>query len=83
MSRATPVRKSHTSTSDLLTWSEAPSPSTSNTARANQVPPINHLFFPRHNASLSLYHFQPPDRVGKVLFGGHITDEEAHNLNKR
>ncbi|XP_042026494.1 uncharacterized protein LOC121773662 isoform X2 [Salvia splendens] len=61
MSRATPVRKSHTSTSDLLIWSEAPSPAPSSTARANQ----------------------PPDRVGKVLFGGHITDEEADNLNKR
>ncbi|XP_047964378.1 uncharacterized protein LOC125208901 [Salvia hispanica] len=64
MSRATPVRKPHTSTSDLLTWSESPSPAVSSSATAARVN-------------------QPADGVGKVLFGGQITDEEAENLNKR
>ncbi|CAL5332814.1 unnamed protein product [Camellia sinensis] len=39
MERSTPVRKSHTSTADLLTWSEIPpsySPSTASAARSHQ-----------------------------------------------
>ncbi|KAI3462065.1 hypothetical protein Pfo_018728 [Paulownia fortunei] len=64
MERATPVRKPHTSTSDLLTWSEAPPTGSSASANAS-----------RPN--------QPSDGIGKVLFGGQITDEEAESLNKR
>ncbi|KAL8475094.1 hypothetical protein ACS0TY_031501 [Phlomoides rotata] len=64
MERATPVRKPHTSTSDLLTWSETP-PAASSASRSAARPN------------------QPPDAVGKLLFGGQITDEEAENLNKR
>ncbi|KAK6150424.1 hypothetical protein DH2020_015356 [Rehmannia glutinosa] len=64
MERATPVRKSHTSTSDLLTWSEAPPPESSSSADVSRLN-------------------QPSDGIGKVLFGGQITDEEAESLNKR
>ena len=41
MERNTPVRKPHTSTADLLTWSEVPpseSPATVSGARSHQVP---------------------------------------------
>ncbi|KAL0333085.1 UNVERIFIED_CONTAM: hypothetical protein Scaly_2210000 [Sesamum calycinum] len=68
MERATPVRKPHTSTSDLLTWSEAPPPEASSSAGASR------------SAARSN---QPSDGIGKVLFGGQITDEEAESLNKR
>ncbi|KAL0448752.1 UNVERIFIED_CONTAM: hypothetical protein Slati_1431600 [Sesamum latifolium] len=68
MERATPVRKPHTSTSDLLTWSEAPPPEASSSAGASR------------SAARSN---QPSDGIGKVLFGGKITDEEAQSLNKR
>ncbi|KAK6150423.1 hypothetical protein DH2020_015355 [Rehmannia glutinosa] len=37
MERATPVRKSHTSTSDLLTWSEAPPPESSSSADVSRL----------------------------------------------
>ncbi|KAL7131546.1 hypothetical protein ABFS83_12G010500 [Erythranthe nasuta] len=68
MERATPVRKTHTSTSDLLTWTEAPPPGSSASATASR------------SAS---HPNQPADGIGKVLFGGQITDEEAESLNKR
>ncbi|XP_051117171.1 uncharacterized protein LOC127241931 [Andrographis paniculata] len=68
MERATPVRKPHTSTSDLLTWSEAPPVSASVSAAANRPAPRTS---------------QPSDRIGKVLFGGQISEEEAESLNKR
>ncbi|KAL6575970.1 hypothetical protein OROHE_000441 [Orobanche hederae] len=68
MERATPVRKSHTSTSDLLTWSEAPRPQASS---STDISPST--------ARLN----QPLDGISKVLFGGQITDEEAESLNKR
>lgn len=68
MDRATPVRKPHTSTADLLTWSENPaadSPATASAAR-----------------SASRSH-QPSDGISKVVFGGQVTDEEVESLNKR
>ncbi|KAI3451148.1 hypothetical protein Pfo_007813 [Paulownia fortunei] len=68
MERATPVRKPHTSTSDLLTWSEAPPPEASSSANGSR---------PTARSN------QPSDGIGKVLFGGQITDEEAESLNKR
>ncbi|KAK4430576.1 DNA oxidative demethylase ALK [Sesamum alatum] len=68
MERATPVRKSHTSTSDLLTWSEAPPTGSSTSANVSR------------SAARSN---QPSAGVGKVLFGGQITDEEAESLNRR
>ncbi|XP_031108817.1 uncharacterized protein LOC116013286 [Ipomoea triloba] len=68
--RATPVRKPHTSTADLLTWSETPA-SESSLASGNA------------SRSASRTSHQPSDGVGKVLFGGQITDEEAQSLNKR
>ncbi|KAL5705279.1 hypothetical protein ACHQM5_023605 [Ranunculus cassubicifolius] len=68
---ATPVRKPHTSTADLLTWSENPGSDASgiNSANSGQRP-----------ASRS---HQPSDKISKVLFGGQLTDEEAESLMKR
>ncbi|XP_071711331.1 uncharacterized protein [Rutidosis leptorrhynchoides] len=68
MERNTPVRKPHTSTADLLTWSENPavdSPDIGSAAR-----------------STSRSH-QPSDGISKVVFGGQVTDEEVESLNKR
>ncbi|KAA8546822.1 hypothetical protein F0562_003254 [Nyssa sinensis] len=70
MERATPVRKSHTSTADLLTWSEVPPADSSVTASGNA------------SRSGARSH-QPSDGITKVLSGGQITDEEAESLNKR
>ncbi|KAG8383521.1 hypothetical protein BUALT_Bualt04G0022100 [Buddleja alternifolia] len=64
MESRTPVRKTHTNTSDLLTWSEAPAAGAAASATAS-----------RPN--------QPSDGMGKVLFGGQITEEESESLNKR
>ncbi|KAK9069333.1 hypothetical protein SSX86_011235 [Deinandra increscens subsp. villosa] len=64
----TPVRKPHTSTADLLTWSENPpadSPATGAAARS------------------SARSHQPSDGISKVVFGGQVTDEEVESLNKR
>ncbi|GER26890.1 oxidoreductase [Striga asiatica] len=68
MERTTPVRKSHTSTSDLLTWTESP---------PSQAPSSADVSRPAARLN------QPSDGIGKVLFGGQITDEEAESLNKR
>lgn len=68
MERSTPVRKPHTSTADLLTWSEVPpadSPVTGSAARS------------------SARSHQPSDGISKVVFGGQVTDEEVESLNKR
>ncbi|CAH1454108.1 unnamed protein product [Lactuca virosa] len=68
MERNTPVRKPHTSTADLLTWSENPpadSPMTGSAARS------------------SARSHQPSDGISKVVFGGQVTDEEVESLNKR
>ncbi|KAK4343626.1 hypothetical protein RND71_036720 [Anisodus tanguticus] len=70
MDRATPVRSSHTSTADLLTWSEVP-PSSNSPAVAASA-----------SGSASRSH-QPSDGISKAVFGGQITDEEADTLNKR
>ncbi|XP_010269243.1 PREDICTED: uncharacterized protein LOC104605970 isoform X2 [Nelumbo nucifera] len=71
MERATPVRKPHTSTADLLTWSENPpaDSSATNSAASGSRPTI------RNN--------QPSDGISKVLFGGQVTDEEVDSLLKR
>ncbi|GLT93820.1 hypothetical protein SLE2022_115940 [Rubroshorea leprosula] len=68
MERSTPVRKPHTSTADLLTWSETP-PSDSPA--------------PGSAASRSVRSLQPSDGISKVVFGGQVTDEEFESLNKR
>lgn len=61
------MRKPHTSTADLLTWSEAPpSDSPSSASRSSAV--RSH---------------QPSDGVSRVVFGGQVTDEEVESLNKR
>ncbi|XP_052190122.1 uncharacterized protein LOC127799899 [Diospyros lotus] len=68
MERATPVRKPHTSTADLLTWSENPPAAASSTASGPRSAPRSH---------------QPSDGISKVVFGGQVTDEEVESLNKR
>ncbi|KAJ1379901.1 hypothetical protein SESBI_46507 [Sesbania bispinosa] len=68
MQRTTPLRSSHTSTSDLLTWPETPSPD----------------FAPAVSASASGYRsHQPSDKISEVLRGGQFTEEEAQSLAKK
>lgn len=69
MDRATPVRKPHTSTADLLTWSETPPADSPAVASAA-------------SRSAARSH-QPSDGISKVVFGGQVTDEESQDLNKR
>ncbi|XP_068643280.1 uncharacterized protein [Aristolochia californica] len=71
MERTTPVRKPHTSTADLLTWSENPSADSSaaDSATSGSRPTIR-----TH---------QPTGGISKVLFGGQMTEEEAESLMKR
>ncbi|KAF8411477.1 hypothetical protein HHK36_004028 [Tetracentron sinense] len=71
MERATPVRKPHTSTADLLTWSENPpvdSPATDSATSGSRSGIRTH---------------QPSDGISKVVFGGQVTDEEVESLLKR
>ncbi|KAJ6774369.1 N-LYSINE METHYLTRANSFERASE [Salix purpurea] len=67
MERNPPVRKPHTSTADLLTWSETPPPDS---------PSVG-------SAPLSTRSHQPSDGISKVVFGGQVTEEEFESLNKR
>ncbi|KAA8538059.1 hypothetical protein F0562_027361 [Nyssa sinensis] len=71
MERSTPVRKPHTSTADLLTWSENPpadSPATGSVTSGARSAARSH---------------QPSDGISKVVFGGQVTDEEVESLLKR
>ncbi|TKY60287.1 Alpha-ketoglutarate-dependent dioxygenase alkB-like 2 [Spatholobus suberectus] len=63
MQRSTPLRNPHTSTSDLLTWSEQPPPESS--------PASGHRSR------------QPSDKIGEVLRGSQLTEEEAQSLTKK
>lgn len=96
MDRATPVRSSHTSTVDLLTWSEIPPSSNSSavsvsaSASASRSHQASHhfliLIYCGHLGVLLiffLFPWQPSDGISKAVFGGQITDEEADSLNKR
>ncbi|KAJ0586202.1 putative DNA oxidative demethylase [Helianthus annuus] len=67
MEKKTPVRKPHTSTADLLTWSENP-PADSLSGSAPRSSARSHM---------------PSDGISKVVFGGQVTDEEVESLNKR
>jgi hypothetical protein len=67
MEKSTPVRKTHTSTADLLTWPEN-QPFESPAATASRSAARSH---------------QPSDGISKVVFGGQVTDEEVESLNKR
>ncbi|KAF4360383.1 hypothetical protein CsatB_008368 [Cannabis sativa] len=69
MERSTPVRKPHTSTADLLTWSETPPAESPAVASAA-------------SRSGARSH-QPSDGISKVVFGGQVTEEEFQSLNKR
>ncbi|KAK8566175.1 hypothetical protein V6N13_021247 [Hibiscus sabdariffa] len=71
MERNTPVRKPHTSTADLLTWTEGEQSASSNSAASSA------------QRSSGRYN-QPSDRISKVLFGGQVTHDEAQSLlNKK
>lgn len=63
------MRKPHTSTADLLTWSENPPADSPAVASAA-------------SRSATRSH-QPSDGIRKVVFGGQVTDEEFESLNKR
>lgn len=88
MEKSTPARNSRTCTADLLNWSsEVPPPSS--VSRSRQV-----FFLPlfRRRARcwgliLSFLFFfcglQLSNGIGKVLFGGDVSDEEAESLYKR
>ncbi|XP_031275013.1 uncharacterized protein LOC116133446 [Pistacia vera] len=67
MERTTPVRKPHTSTADLLVWSETPPADSPANASATRLST----------------RAQPSDGISKVVFGGQVTDEESESLNKR
>uniref|UniRef100_A0A0E0DWY0 DUF4057 domain-containing protein n=1 Tax=Oryza meridionalis TaxID=40149 RepID=A0A0E0DWY0_9ORYZ len=67
MERPAPVRKSHTSTADLLTWPEAEAQELA----AGAKPPPNRR------------PHQPSEAISKVVFGGQVTEEEFESLNKR
>ncbi|XP_042486414.1 uncharacterized protein LOC122066643 isoform X2 [Macadamia integrifolia] len=71
MERTTPVRKSHTNTSDLLIW---PENSPADYSAADSATSASRPAIRDH---------QPSGRISKVLFGGQVTDEEAESLNKR
>ncbi|XP_042494868.1 uncharacterized protein LOC122074099 [Macadamia integrifolia] len=71
MEKTTPVRKPHTSTADLLTWSENPPEVTSATNSASAA------------SRSGIRNHQPSSKISKVVFGGQVTDEEAESLNKR
>lgn len=83
-------RRNPRSTADLLTWSETP--------LENPEPPrpikvlrcrfsfnsgLFFIVFLKDNDLVSWEYLQPAGGVGKVLFGGQVTDEEAASLLKR
>ncbi|XP_072981424.1 uncharacterized protein [Typha angustifolia] len=68
MERSVPVRKPHTSTADLLTWSEAP-PSDSSPAGSA--------------TSASRRTLKPAGGISPVMFGAQMSKEEAESLNTR
>ncbi|KAF9623772.1 hypothetical protein IFM89_005279 [Coptis chinensis] len=75
MERVTPVRKIHTNTADLLTWSENPSLDSSsalNSANSNS-----------NSRCSTIRSHQPSDKISKVLFGGQLTEEEAESFKRK
>ncbi|KAL2893833.1 DNA oxidative demethylase ALKBH2 [Bienertia sinuspersici] len=66
--RGTPVRKPHTSTADLLTWSENPPTDSASLSSSNR--PIRNV----QDITIRWDH--------KVVFGGQVTDEEVESLLK-
>ncbi|KAJ6791841.1 Uncharacterized protein M6B38_241575 [Iris pallida] len=67
MERATPVRKPHTSTADLLTWSETPPPPADGSAAASSARRSN----------------KPAGGISPVMFGAHMSKEEAESVLQR
>ncbi|GFS41357.1 hypothetical protein Acr_00g0073910 [Actinidia rufa] len=97
MERNTPVRKPHTSTANLLTWSEKPAtaPGARSVARSHK-----HFLVSIRKEQWRETLTHPPQicsPVPKILpqlpvpaltshwmvFGGQVTDEEVESLNKR
>ncbi|XP_077249934.1 uncharacterized protein LOC143889563 [Tasmannia lanceolata] len=71
MERNSPVRNSHTSTADLLTWSENPP---AESPAIDSVTPGSRPTIRTH---------QPAGGISSVLFGGQMTEEEEESLLKR
>ncbi|XP_058096780.1 uncharacterized protein LOC131242265 isoform X2 [Magnolia sinica] len=71
MERNTPVRKPHTSTADLLTWSENPQLDYSSIESSTT------------GSRPTIRTHQPAGGISKVLFGGQMTEEEVESLMKR
>ncbi|KAJ6814787.1 uncharacterized protein M6B38_138255 [Iris pallida] len=67
MERSTPVRKPHTSTADLLTWSETPPPPADRSAAESSARRTN----------------KPPGGISAVMFGAQMSEEEAESVLKR
>ncbi|GFS45594.1 hypothetical protein Acr_00g0096980 [Actinidia rufa] len=86
----TPVRKPHTSTADLLTWSENPTaaPGACSAARSHQEGTMERN---PHTSTADLLTCSENPTVAPVpaltshwmVFGGQVTDEEVESLNKR
>ena len=70
MERSTPVRNPHTSTVDLLVWTENP-PAAADRAAAESATPGSR----RTN--------KPASGISPVMFGGQMSEEEAENVLKR
>ncbi|KOM30708.1 hypothetical protein LR48_Vigan01g026200 [Vigna angularis] len=62
MQKTTPLQNPHSSTSDLLTWSEQPPPQFSRSGHCSR---------------------QPSDKIGEVLRGSQLRDEEAQSVAKK
>ncbi|CAM0873516.1 unnamed protein product [Alopecurus aequalis] len=94
MERAEPVRKSHTSTTDLLSWPQQQADGTATPSPArrshqvNKPPTVASLAHPAALVCAVLSRFslccaQPSEALRKVVFGGQVTEEESDSLNKR
>ncbi|XP_072992616.1 uncharacterized protein [Typha latifolia] len=68
MERSVPVRKPHTSTADLLTWSETPAADQSPASAATPA---------------SRRPGKPAGGITPVMFGAQMSEEEAETLNQR
>lgn len=71
MERSTPVRKSHTSTADLLVWTETP-------PAERPAPDAD-----GQGSRPGVRSHQPSGGISAVLYGVQLTDEEAESAMKR
>jgi len=99
MERAVPVRKPHTNTADLLSWS-ATGPDASASPAASSRPSLKVCCcllipalvccelivrpFPRYAADLGVMVCeQPAAGITPAMFGAPVTEQEAEDLSKR